>query len=41
MAPREIYVLFLAAFRDAAEQLKAGDRPAKFPLGSSPPGASP
>jgi hypothetical protein len=35
---REIYGLFLAAFRDAAEQLKAGDRSAKFPLGSFPPG---
>jgi hypothetical protein len=35
---REAYGLFLAAFRDAAEQLKAGDRSAKFPLGSFPPG---
>jgi hypothetical protein len=35
---REAYGLFLAVFRDAAEQLKAGDRSAKFPLGSFPPG---
>jgi hypothetical protein len=35
---REMYGLFLAAFRDAAEQLKAGDRSARFPLGSFPPG---
>jgi len=35
---REMYGLFLAAFRDAAEQLKAGDRSAQFPLGSFPPG---
>jgi hypothetical protein len=37
-ALREMYGLFLAAFRDAAEQLKAGDRSAQFPLGSFPPG---
>jgi hypothetical protein len=30
---REIYGLFLAAFRGAAELLKAGDRPAKVSLG--------
>jgi hypothetical protein len=35
---REAYGLFLAAFRDAAEQLKAGDRSARFSLGSFPPG---
>jgi REP element-mobilizing transposase RayT len=35
---REMYGLFLAAFRDAAELLKAGDRMARFPLGSFPPG---
>jgi hypothetical protein len=35
---REMYGLFLAAFRDAAELLKAGDRSAKFPAGSFPPG---
>ena len=29
----EIYAAFVAAFRDAAEKLKAGDRLAKFPLG--------
>jgi hypothetical protein len=33
-----MYGLFLAAFRDAAEQLKTGDRSAQFPLGSFPPG---
>lgn len=35
---REMYGLFLAAFRDAAELLKTGDRTARFPLGSFPPG---
>jgi hypothetical protein len=35
---REAYGLFLAAFRDAAELLKAGDRMARFPMGSFPPG---
>jgi hypothetical protein len=35
---REAYYLFLAAFRDAAELLKAGDRSARFPVGSFPPG---
>ena len=35
---REAYGLFLAAFRDAAELLKAGDRSARFPVGSFPPG---
>jgi len=34
----EAYHLFLAAFRDAAEKLRAGDRNAVFPLGSFPPG---
>lgn len=29
--------MFLAAFRDAAEKLKEGDRLARFPLGSFPP----
>ena len=33
-----MYGLFVAAFRDAAEQLKAGDRSARFPEGSFPPG---
>ena len=31
------YASFLAAFLEAAEKLKAGDRTAKFPLGSFPP----
>ena len=35
---REAYGLFLAAFRDAAELLKSGDRSARFPIGSFPPG---
>jgi hypothetical protein len=35
---REAYYLFLAAFRDAADLLKQGDRSAKFPIGSFPPG---
>jgi hypothetical protein len=35
---RDMYGLFLAAFRDAAEQLKAGDPSARFPTGSFPPG---
>jgi hypothetical protein len=34
----EAYHLFLAAFRDAAELLKQGDRSARFPVGSFPPG---
>jgi hypothetical protein len=34
----EAYSTFVAAFRDAADKLKAGDRTAKFPLGSFPPG---
>jgi hypothetical protein len=34
---REAYSLFLAAFRDEAELLRAGDRSAKFPIGSFPP----
>jgi hypothetical protein len=35
---RGAYGLFLAAFRDAAELLKVGDRMASFPMGSFPPG---
>jgi hypothetical protein len=31
---REAYHLFLAAFRDAAELFKQGDRSARFPVGS-------
>ena len=33
-----MYGLFVAAFREAAEQLKAGDRSVWFPEGSFPPG---
>ena len=33
----EAYHLFLAAFRDAADCLRSGDRTARFPLGSFPP----
>ena len=33
----ESYSAFVAAFREAAEKLKAGDRTARFPLGSFPP----
>jgi hypothetical protein len=31
------YFAFVAAFREAADRLKAGDRNAEFPLGSFPP----
>jgi hypothetical protein len=34
----EAYAWFMAAFREAAEKLKAGDRSAAFPAGSFPPG---
>jgi hypothetical protein len=34
---REAYSRFVAAFRDAAEKLRAGDRIARFPEGSFPP----
>jgi hypothetical protein len=34
----EAYAWFVAAFRDAAEKLRAGDRMARFPEGSFPPG---
>jgi hypothetical protein len=34
----EAYSAFVAAFREAADRLKAGDRTARFPLGSFPPG---
>jgi hypothetical protein len=34
----EAYCTFVAAFRDAAETWKAGDRTARFPIGSFPPG---
>ena len=33
-----IYYAFVAAFREAAEKLKAGNRNAAFPIGSFPPG---
>jgi hypothetical protein len=33
----EAYHLFLAAFRDAADRLRVGDRTARCPLGSFPP----
>lgn len=35
---REAYALFLAAYREAAEKLRMGDRNACFPAGSFPPG---
>jgi hypothetical protein len=34
------YYAFVAAFREAAEKLKAGDRTAVFPIGSFPPALS-
>ena len=34
----EAYCAFVAAFREAAEKLKEGDRLARFPVGSFPPG---
>ena len=34
----EAYAWFVAAFREAAEKLRAGDRNAAFPIGSFPPG---
>jgi REP element-mobilizing transposase RayT len=34
----EAYALFVAAFREASERLKSGDRTARFPMGSFPPG---
>jgi len=34
----EMYARFVATFREAAEHLRAGDRSAKFPEGSFPPG---
>ena len=37
-ALRAAYSLFLVAFREAAERLKAGDRSARFPSGCFPPG---
>jgi hypothetical protein len=34
---RASYSAFVAAFRDAAEQLRAGNRLARFPPGAFPP----
>jgi hypothetical protein len=34
----EAYATFVAAFREASERLRAGDRMARFPIGSFPPG---
>jgi len=34
----EAYGMFVAAFREAAEMLRDGDRGAAFPVGSFPPG---
>ena len=34
----EAYAAFLAAFREAAEKWRGGDRMARFPEGSFPPG---
>jgi len=36
-APWEAYGMFVAAFREAAEKLRAGDREVEFPPGSFPP----
>jgi hypothetical protein len=33
----EAYGWFIAAFQEAAEKLRAGDRNARFPIGSFPP----
>jgi hypothetical protein len=35
---REAYAIFVAAFREASERLRSGDRMACFPMGSFPPG---
>jgi putative transposase len=34
---RDLYALFVAAYREAAEKLRAGNRNARFPAGSFPP----
>ncbi len=34
----ESYALFMAAFREASDRWRGGDRQARFPLGSFPPG---
>jgi len=37
LALRDAYALFLAAYREAAEKLRQGDRSNRFPEGSFPP----
>ena len=37
LAFREMYALFVAAYREAAETLRKGNRAALFPIGSFPP----
>ena len=37
LAFREAYALFVAAYREAADKLRKGDRAALFPIGSFPP----
>jgi hypothetical protein len=34
----EAYAMFVAAFREASDRLRGGDRMTRFPLGSFPPG---
>jgi hypothetical protein len=34
----EAYATFVAAFREAADRWREGDRSARFPIGSLPPG---
>ena len=34
---REAYALFVAAYREAADKLRKGNRAALFPVGSFPP----
>ena len=34
----EAYATFVAAFREAADRWREGDRSARFPIGSFPPG---
>ena len=38
LAFREMYALFVAAYREAADKLRKGNRAALFPIGSFPPG---
>ena len=37
LAFREAYALFVAAYREAADKLRKGNRAALFPIGSFPP----